>query len=82
MNDNIDKKQQPANSTDKPQKKVPAENETDTAPDEFIGPNADTDQPIDGQVTNDAVLRGEPSAHDRHPDEPSEEDAPKMKDGK
>ena len=32
---------------------------TDTAPDQFIGPNADTDTPFDGEVVNDAVLRGE-----------------------
>lgn len=33
---------------------------TDTpAPDEFIGPDADTDVPLDGGVENDAVLRGE-----------------------
>jgi hypothetical protein len=35
-------------------------NNTDTAPDEFLSPKADTDQPIDGQVLNDGVLRGEP----------------------
>jgi hypothetical protein len=39
-------------------------NDTDTEPDEFIGPDADTDLPIDGQVINDAVLRGEPHAND------------------
>jgi hypothetical protein len=36
--------------------------DTDTAPDEFIGPDADTDQPLDGTVINDAVLRGEDHA--------------------
>lgn len=36
--------------------------DTDTAPDEFIGPDADTDVPIDGAVKNDAVLRGEDHA--------------------
>jgi len=36
----------------------------DTAPDEHISPKADTDEPIDGQVLNDAVLRGEP--HDEN----------------
>lgn len=41
----------------------PVKNDTDTEPDEFIGTNADTDQPIDGQVINDAVLRGEPHAN-------------------
>ena len=60
---------------DKPQAKAPAEeelktsvadnlekekNKTDTAPDEFLSPRADTDQPVDGQVLNDAALRGEP----------------------
>ena len=39
-------------------------NDSDTEPDEFIGPDADTDLPIDGQVVNDAVLRGEPHAND------------------
>jgi sortase (surface protein transpeptidase) len=33
--------------------------DTDMEPDEFIAPNADTDLPIDHQVMNDAVLRGE-----------------------
>jgi len=33
--------------------------DTDTEPDEFIGPDADTDVPPDGGVENDAVLRGE-----------------------
>jgi hypothetical protein len=33
--------------------------DTDIEPDEFIAPNADTDLPIDHQVMNDAVLRGE-----------------------
>jgi|GEM_PF-6731718 len=36
--------------------------DTDTAPDEFISPDADTDLPIDGSVENDAVLRGEDHA--------------------
>jgi hypothetical protein len=36
--------------------------DTDTAPDEFISPEADTDQPLDGTVVNDAVLRGEDHA--------------------
>jgi hypothetical protein len=46
----------------------------DTAPDEHISPKADTDVPIDGQILNDAVLRGEP--HDESninwPDEDKE----------
>lgn len=36
--------------------------DTDTEPDEFIGPEADTDVPLDGSVKNDAVLRGEDHA--------------------
>jgi len=36
--------------------------DTDTEPDEFIGPDADTDIPQDGSVKNDAVLRGEDHA--------------------
>ncbi|HEX6432552.1 MAG TPA: hypothetical protein VF008_32885 [Niastella sp.] len=42
---------------------TPGKNDTDTEPDEFIGPDADTDLPIDGEVINDAVLRGEPHAN-------------------
>jgi hypothetical protein len=38
--------------------------DTDTAPDEFIGPDADTDLPTDGAVKNDAVLRGEDHAEE------------------
>ncbi|OQP44471.1 hypothetical protein A4H97_08835 [Niastella yeongjuensis] len=40
-------------------KKELQKRDTDTAPDEFIGPDADTDVPLDGSVQNDAVLRGE-----------------------
>ena len=39
--------------------------DTDTAPDEFIGPDADTDVPLDGSVKNDAVLRGEDHADEK-----------------
>jgi hypothetical protein len=39
--------------------------DTDTAPDEFIGPDADTDVPLDGSVKNDAVLRGEDHADEQ-----------------
>ena len=46
------------------EKKATAKTDTDTEPDEFLGPNADTDQPIEGQVINDAVLRGEDHADD------------------
>lgn len=42
------------------QEKITSRNEPDTAPDEFIAPNADTDQPMDGKgIVNDAVLGGE-----------------------
>lgn len=41
---------------------TPLQNKTDTAPDEFIAPNADTDQPLDGHIVNDAVLFGEDHA--------------------
>lgn len=46
------------------EKKATAKTDSDTEPDEFLGPNADTDQPIDGEVINDAVLRGEDHADD------------------
>lgn len=39
--------------------KTPAQKDSDTAPDEFIGRYADTDIPEDGQIRNDAMLRGE-----------------------
>jgi hypothetical protein len=39
--------------------KKTAVKDTDTEPDEFIGHDADTDQPVDRQIMNDAVLRGE-----------------------
>ncbi|MCS3797361.1 hypothetical protein [Niastella sp. OAS944] len=42
------------------------ENQTDTAPDEFIAPNADTDVPLDNEgIVNDAVLRGEDHENDK-----------------
>jgi hypothetical protein len=42
------------------QQKVLTKNDSDTEPDEFIAPNADTDQPLDGKgIVNDAVLGGE-----------------------
>jgi hypothetical protein len=58
------KKTDPGQDNPLTKKEIPVKNDTDTEPDEFIGPNADTDQPIDGQVVNDAVLRGEPHADD------------------
>lgn len=35
------------------------QNKSDTAPDEFIAPDADTDQPLNGGIENDATLHGE-----------------------
>lgn len=57
----LEKKAQKINAD---QKKAALKGDSDTEPDEFIGPDADTDLPIDGQVLNDAVLRGEPKADD------------------
>jgi hypothetical protein len=45
--------------------KTQRKNDTDTEPDEFISPNADTDQPLDGHVANDAVLSGEDNTNYR-----------------
>lgn len=48
------------------QEKKAGKNETDTAPDEFIAPNADTDVPLDGKgIVNDAVLHGEDHPTDK-----------------
>ncbi|OQP62256.1 hypothetical protein [Niastella populi] len=55
------------------------ENKTDTAPDEFISPNADTDQPMDGHVINDAVLFGEDHAQYKVDDVPENKDKPGKK---
>jgi hypothetical protein len=55
------------------QKKL-QQRDTDTAPDEFIGPDADTDEPMDGTVVNDAVLRGEPHANDAANVEPDQKE--------
>ena len=42
------------------QEKITGKNDTDTEPDEFIAPNADTDTPLEGKgIVNDAVLGGE-----------------------
>lgn len=78
MNYDNDKKEQkePDSDLNIANKKARGVNETDTAPDEFIGPNADTDQPVDGQIINDAVLRGEPKADDRQPEESPKKEAP------
>jgi hypothetical protein len=55
-------------------KKELQKRDTDTAPDEFIGPDADTDLPIDGSVVNDAVLRGEPHADDKVNQQPDKKE--------
>lgn len=48
------------------EEKKAGKNETDTAPDEFIAPNADTDVPLDHEgIVNDAVLRGEDHENDK-----------------
>jgi hypothetical protein len=58
-------------------KESPVKNDTDTEPDEFIGPDADTDLPIDGEVVNDAVLRGEPHhANDEIKNFPDQDNKP------
>ncbi|WP_276484004.1 hypothetical protein [Paraflavitalea pollutisoli] len=69
------KKKQPVDEEVKEALKAP-----DTAPDEFIAPKADTDIPIDGQVRNDAVLRGEDHAQDRITDDEEEPETPKKMD--
>ena len=53
--------------------KMPLQADSDMEPDEYIGSNADTDLPLDGQVINDAVLRGEPKADDKALRGPSED---------
>lgn len=57
-----DQETNPANQQNIEEKLAQAKNKTDTAPDEFISPSADTDQPMDGHVVNDAVLFGEDHA--------------------
>jgi hypothetical protein len=50
----------PVNDRNQEQEKALAKNDSDTEPDEFIAPNADTDQPIEDKgIVNDAVLGGE-----------------------
>jgi hypothetical protein len=49
----------PGNDYTPDPQETPLKADTDMEPDEFIAPNADTDLPIDHQVMNDAVLRGE-----------------------
>jgi hypothetical protein len=49
-----------ANDPNRQREKELTKNDSDTAPDEFIAPNADTDQPLDDKgIVNDAVLGGE-----------------------
>jgi hypothetical protein len=56
------------------QEKAAGTNVTDTAPDEFIAPNADTDLPLEGEgIVNDAVLRGEDHQDDIIRNKPEEE---------
>lgn len=59
--DNTDKQKRKAAKDRKLEReKISGKNDTDTAPDEFIAPNADTDQPLEGKgIVNDAVLGGE-----------------------
>jgi hypothetical protein len=47
--------------------------ESDMEPDEFLAPNADTDLPIDHQVLNDSVLRGEDHANEKVDNLPSKD---------
>lgn len=54
-----------ANESNPEKDKTQRKNDTDTEPDEFISPNADTDQPLDGHVANDAVLSGEDNTNYR-----------------
>ena len=50
----------PVNDRNAEKEKTAGKNQTDTAPDEFIAPNADTDLPLNNEgIVNDAVLRGE-----------------------
>jgi hypothetical protein len=63
---NISDKEKAANDRVLEQERKAGKNITDTAPDEFIAPNAETDVPLDGEgVVNDAVLRGEDHENDK-----------------
>lgn len=55
-------------------KKTPAGEDPDTVPDEFIATKPDIDEPVDRQVRNDAVLRGEDHANDKLFSSPAEKD--------
>lgn len=57
-----------------PNPNEPTANDIDTAPDETVGADADTDTPIDREVVNDAVLRGEDRPDDTP--KPTEETKP------
>jgi hypothetical protein len=55
-----EKEKKTGNNPNLQQEKELARNDLDTAPDEFIAPNADTDQPLEGKgIVNDSVLGGE-----------------------
>jgi hypothetical protein len=55
-----EKEKKTASAPNLQQEKELAKSDSDTAPDEFIAPNADTDQPLEGKgIVNDAVLGGE-----------------------
>jgi hypothetical protein len=60
--------------------KKKAVKDTDTEPDEFLGPEADTDQPVDRQILNDAVLRGEKPFDDEEVTTDQAEEGPKKMD--
>ena len=55
-----EKEKKATNTPNLQQEKELAKSDSDTAPDEFIAPNADTDTPLEGKgIVNDAVLGGE-----------------------
>jgi hypothetical protein len=60
----------PVNNRDAEKEKA-GKNQTDTAPDEFIAPNADTDVPLNNEgIVNDAVLRGEDHENEKPENRP------------
>jgi hypothetical protein len=78
-----DNEQKLANENFPDKDKMQRKNDTDTEPDEFISPNADTDQPLDRHVSNDAVLSGEDNTNyriDNLPDNKKEQGKPQKKD--
>jgi hypothetical protein len=63
----------PLNEKSIQEEKALPKNDSDTEPDEFIAPNADTDQPLDGKgIVNDAVLGGEDHTADRIDNKPKD----------